>query len=349
MVGQSWSGRENGPGTHATCPSLNHNGNLRPVRSRGPEAGCSANRCHAGKFELERNGTSQPNRPSASCWKHGGASRDRTDDLIVAKDGFLHSASVFMQGSSPFTVQNGPKIQGSPGELPQQFFRLSDRCTGCIGPSSSTLNANSPAAARVTFVDSIRRPSTNTHDKRFPRIRCVSRSSEVAADLDRLGVLADRSPQATRDRGTARDQRCVARNRPLTTRLAASSRPSSASLTNFTDRLCERVRDLTPQGESLERRVGLSARSRLCSETSSAAPSITSQKAERRESLAPCRHSRAHAALRDKGRAAFSHASIVATGRGCSLHRPIVSATGSHARALCRIKTLPREMCSDGL
>jgi hypothetical protein len=35
--------------------------------------------------------------PKVSCWKHGGASRDRTDDLIVANDAILRTLPVIPQ------------------------------------------------------------------------------------------------------------------------------------------------------------------------------------------------------------------------------------------------------------
>jgi hypothetical protein len=40
--------------------------------------------------------------------KIGGASRDRTDDLIVAKDGLSQFASMFMPLLEPVTFQNVP-------------------------------------------------------------------------------------------------------------------------------------------------------------------------------------------------------------------------------------------------
>jgi hypothetical protein len=60
--------------------------------------------------------------------KIGGASRDRTDDLIVAKDGVCQFASVFMPLLEPITFQNVPigafsgfKNSGLPEELPHSF------------------------------------------------------------------------------------------------------------------------------------------------------------------------------------------------------------------------------------
>jgi hypothetical protein len=63
--------------------------------------------------------------------RFGGASRDRTDDLIVAKDGVCQFASMFMPLLEPITFQNVPigtfsgfKNSGLPEELPHSFSGL---------------------------------------------------------------------------------------------------------------------------------------------------------------------------------------------------------------------------------
>jgi hypothetical protein len=53
----------------------------------------------------------------------GGASRDRTDDLIVAKDGVCQSLPFVCLRLAAIHVPKRSN-SGLPGELPQQFFRL---------------------------------------------------------------------------------------------------------------------------------------------------------------------------------------------------------------------------------
>jgi hypothetical protein len=84
--------------------------------------------------------------------KFGGASRDRTDDLIVANDGVPHSAPVSMRVSEPFTFQNVPmaaKPQGLPGELPQQSFRLIPRVAD-VRTRARTVGPNPPTGECFT-------------------------------------------------------------------------------------------------------------------------------------------------------------------------------------------------------
>ena len=47
--------------------------------------------------ELEANGSRRGERQVLSYWKDGGASRDRTDDLIVANDVVLRNSALIPQ------------------------------------------------------------------------------------------------------------------------------------------------------------------------------------------------------------------------------------------------------------